>query len=218
MTSLLALLAYGTLARAAFGDRMLVTATAIALATQGLSSVLLGFAIAATRGASADVHSIRVSEVLLEQGGLVGARGLQRSRGGGATSFSSFLRHPLSVLLVNICDHSNNCIKRVVDLVSLGKPVLNEGGQVFPVPDQLIVVAEARATSVLFEQRGVVLDHLGPLPQLFEHRERVAGLVDRFKPYAEYGDKCRVVGKWRHEGFYSLDDAYHPVDSISFQE
>lgn len=75
VTCLFALLTDGMLARAAFGDCVLITATAVALSTQGLPLVFLGFAIAGARGTSADVHGIGVSGVLLERGGLVRAGG-----------------------------------------------------------------------------------------------------------------------------------------------
>lgn len=73
MSSLLAPLADGALTWAALGNRVLVTATAVALPTQGLPLVFLGFAIAGARGTGADVHGIGVGGVLLEWGGLVRA-------------------------------------------------------------------------------------------------------------------------------------------------
>lgn len=67
------------------------------------------------------------------------------------TSFSSFLRHPLPVPLVDVRGYGDNRIKRIVDPVGLSEPILDEGGQVFLVPDQFVVVAELRTTGVLFE-------------------------------------------------------------------
>lgn len=105
-----------------------------------------------------------------------------------------------------------------MDPVGLGKPVLDEGGQVFLVPDQFVIVTEARMTDVLFEQRGIILDCLGSLPQLLKRREHVAGLVDRFKLYVEGGDEGQVVSKWPGQRFHSFDDTSCPVHSVSFQE
>lgn len=80
------------------------------------------------------------------------------------TSLSGFLCHPLTVSLVDVRGDGDDRVEHIVDPVSFGESVLDECGQVFPVPDQLVVVAEPCATCVLFEQRHVVLDCLGPLP------------------------------------------------------
>lgn len=58
---------------AAFSDGVLIAFTTVALAAQGLMPFLPGLAIARARGARANIHGIRVSGVLLKQGGLVGA-------------------------------------------------------------------------------------------------------------------------------------------------
>lgn len=118
--------------------------------------------------------------------------------------------------LVDVRGHGNDRIEGVVYSIGLGESILDERRQVFPVPDQLVVVAKPRATCVLLEQCGIVLDRLSPLPQLFERREHVAGLVDRFKPRAEGGYECRIVGKWGREGLHPLDDASRLVGGVSF--
>lgn len=60
MTSLLAPLADGTLAWAAFSDGVLVAAATVALAVQGFPPVFPRFAIARAQGAGANVHGVRV--------------------------------------------------------------------------------------------------------------------------------------------------------------
>lgn len=50
-------------------------------------------------------------------------------------SFPSFLRHPLAMPLVDIYGYGDDCVKGVVDPVSLGKPVFDERGQVLLVLD-----------------------------------------------------------------------------------
>lgn len=77
MTSLLALLADSALTWASLGDSMLVASTTVAFHTQGLPPVFPRFSVAGTRSASADVYGVGVGRVLLEQRGLVGARGFR---------------------------------------------------------------------------------------------------------------------------------------------
>lgn len=79
------------------------------------------------------------------------------------TGFSSLLCHPFTVSLVNVHGDGDDHVKGVVDMVSLGEPVLDEGGQVFLIPDQFVIIAQPYTTSMLFEQCCVVLDHLSPL-------------------------------------------------------
>lgn len=57
------------------------------------------------------------------------------------TSFLSLLYYPLSVSLVDICGDSDDHIKGVVNTVGFDESVLDEGGQMFPIPDQLVMVA-----------------------------------------------------------------------------
>lgn len=75
MTGFFAPLADGVLAWASLGDGMLVASAVVAFAVHGLPPVLSCFAVAGTRGASADIHGIGIGRVLLEQEGLVRARG-----------------------------------------------------------------------------------------------------------------------------------------------
>lgn len=51
------------------------------------------------------------------------------------TGFSSLLCHLFPVPLVDVHGDHNNDIERVVDVVRFGESVLDEGGQVLPVPD-----------------------------------------------------------------------------------
>lgn len=74
MPDLLAPLADGALTGTAFGNHVLIAATAVAFATKRLPPILSCFAIAGTGDALADVHGIRVSRVL-KRGCLIGARG-----------------------------------------------------------------------------------------------------------------------------------------------
>lgn len=146
----------------------------------------------------------------------MGARGFRQGEGCRVIGFSSLLCHPFSVSFVDIYGDSDNRVECIMDTISLGEPVLDEGRQVFPVPDQFIIIAQPHVTGVLLEQRYIVLDCLGPLPQLFECREHVASLIDRFELHAESGDKCRIVGEWWYQCFHPLDNTHCLVGSISF--
>lgn len=105
-----------------------------------------------------------------------------------------------------------------MDTIGLSKPVFNEGRQVLLVLDQLIIVAELRPSRMLFEQRRIVLNCLGPLPELLDCCEHVTSLIDHLKPGVEGGDECQIVGEWRCQCLHSFDDAGRPVCSISFQK
>lgn len=80
------------------------------------------------------------------------------------TGFSSLLCHPFSMSLVNVRGDSDNRVERIVNTIGFGKPVLDEGRQVFPVLDQFVIIAQSRAIGMLLEQCCIVLNHLGPLP------------------------------------------------------
>lgn len=64
VTHLFAPLADGVFAGTAFGDHVLIASATVALAVQGLSSILSSLSVARTGGAHADVHGIRVGGLL----------------------------------------------------------------------------------------------------------------------------------------------------------
>lgn len=120
--------------------------------------------------------------------------------------------------LIDIGGNRDDGVKGVVHSVSLSQPVLDKYRQVLLVSDQLVIVAEPGPVCVLFEQHHVVLDHFGPLPQLFECCECVAGLVDCFKLCVEGGDKSRVVSEWWCQSLHLLDDAHRPISGVLLQK
>lgn len=126
----------------------------------------------------------------------MGARGFGQHSRGRAIGFSSLLCYPLMVPLVNIRGHSDDCIEGIVNPVGFGESVLNEGRQVFSIPDQLVIITKPSSACVLFEQHRVILDYLSPLPQLFKRHKHVASLVDYLELCAESSDKCRIVSIW----------------------
>lgn len=134
------------------------------------------------------------------------------------TGFSSLLCYPLLMPLIDIGGDSDDDVERVMNMVSLSEPVLDEGGQMLPVSDELIIIAQPRSTCMLFKQCRVILHRLGALPQLFEHRECVAGLVDHLESSTECSDECWVVGKWWCKSFHPLDDTGCLVGSVSLQK
>lgn len=56
----------------------------------------------------------------------MGAGGFRRDGGGRATSFSSFLCHPLAVSLVDIRGDGDDRVEGIVNTVGFGKPILDE--------------------------------------------------------------------------------------------
>lgn len=120
--------------------------------------------------------------------------------------------------LVDIGGDGDDHVERIVNMIGLGQLVLDECRQIFPILNQLVVVAETGLACMLFKQRCIILHRFGALPQLLKRCERVASLIDRFESYVERSDKCRVIGKWRCEGLHSLNDAGNPVSGISLQE
>lgn len=79
------------------------------------------------------------------------------------TGFSSLLCHPFPVPLVNVHGDSDDRVEHVIHSVSFGESILNEGRQVLSVADELVVIDQFRAASMLLEYRSIILDHLGPL-------------------------------------------------------
>lgn len=55
------------------------------------------------------------------------------------------------MLLVDVRGDRDDSVEGVVHPVGLGQLVLDEGGQMFPILDQLVIIAEPGPAHVLFE-------------------------------------------------------------------
>lgn len=150
VSDLFALLTDGVLTRATLRDGVFIAVTTVTLAVEGLPLIFPHFAIAETGGTHTDIYSVRISGVL-ERGCLMRARGFQRCGGGRATGFLSLLCHLFLVLLVDVRRDSDNGVERVVHMVGFCESILDEGRQVLPIADELVIVAQFRAASVLFK-------------------------------------------------------------------